>query len=138
MDLIEIPAQFVCQAWADGAHNLTKACSRASREITGDQLKMLLLRGERTLVGVADTGQTPKAWAAIQLQTLPNTRVLYVYGIYAPGTTGPEAMSLLRGYARANGCEVIRGACDPAVGRLWARKFDARPLYAIYEIEVNT
>ncbi len=136
MELVQVPLAFVAKAWNDGAYNLVKAAERAKREITGDQLKMLLLRGERTLVGIVDN-ETPKAWAAVQLQGLPNLRTLYIYSIYAPGTTGPEAFKLLKDYARQNGCETIRGACDEAVGRLWNRKFGAKPIYSVYEFEVN-
>ena len=136
MQIVQIPTEFVCKAWADGAYNLVKAAERAKREITGDQLKMLLMRGERTLVGIVEN-ETPKAWAAVQLQVLPNMRVLYIYSIYAPGQTGPEAFRLLKEYAKANGCETIRGACDKAVGRLWERKFGAQPIYSVYEFEVN-
>lgn len=137
MYLLQVPVEQVGRAWNDGAYNLAKATNRAKREITGDQLKLLLLRGERTLVGIAERGETPKAWAAVQLQVLPNVRVLYVYCIFAPGNTGPEAFELLREYARANGCEVIHGACDEAVGRLWERKLGGKPIYSIYEFEVN-
>lgn len=136
MELVQIPLHLVPKAWKDGAYNLVKAAERAKREITGDQLKMLLLRGERTLVGIVED-ETPKAWAAVQLQVLPNIRTLYIYSIYAPGTTGPEAFSLLKDYARQNGCETIRGACDEAVGRLWQRRFNAKPLYSVYEFEVE-
>lgn len=128
------PAQ-IDQAWSDGANKLEEACKLASREITIDQLKMLLSRGERTLLGVRDeTGI--KGWAAIQIQQLPNIRVLYVYSIYAPGATGPRVFEQLRQYAKANGCSGIRGACNEAVSRLWARRFDAKPLYTIMEIPV--
>lgn len=136
MELFQCTPAQIDQAWADGAHQLAEACKLASREITVDQLKMMLARGERTLIGVRD-GSHVKGWAAIQVQQLPNIRTLYVYSIYAPGATGPEVFAQLKQYARANGCSVIRGACNEAVARLWARRFDAKPLYQIMEIEVN-
>ena len=115
---------------------LSEACKLASREITVDQLKMLLARGERILIGVRDEERI-KGWAAIQVQQLPNIRVLYIYSIYAPGATGPVVFEELRKYARANGCTTIRGACNEAVSRLWARRFSAKPIYTVMEIEVN-
>lgn len=137
MKLFQVPVSHIGVAWADGAQSLAKATDRAKREITESQLKMLLLRGERTLLGIADDSDIPQAWAATQIQVLPNLRILYVYAIHAPGQTGPEAFELLKKYARDNGCETIRGACDPAVGRLWARKFDAKIIYSVYEIETT-
>lgn len=135
MELFQCTPAQIDQAWLDGAHNLSEACKLASREITIDQLKMLLARGERTLIGVRD-GAIVKGWAAIQVQQLPNIRTLYVYSVYAPGATGPGVFDQLKQYAKANGCSVIRGACNEAVSRLWVRRFDAKPLYTIMEIEL--
>ena len=70
------------------------------------------------------------------MQQLPNIRVLYVYSIYAPGSTGPEAFERLADLARAEGCTSIRGACVEQVARLWERKFKAVRLYEVMEIEV--
>lgn len=136
MNLFQVPVQFVDKAWRDGAHKLTAAAEKSGGEITGDQLRLILTRGERILLGVGDeTGVS--GWAAVSIQQLPNLRALYVYSIFAPGSTGPEAFSLLNKYALDNGCSCIRGACDEAVGRLWTRRFDAKPVYTIYEIEVK-
>lgn len=135
MKLLHIPAQHVDKAWSDGAHNLSEACKWASREVTPDQLKMMLARGERTLLGLQVEGKFV-AWAAVQVQQLPNIRVLYVYSIYAPGSTGPDAFRLLADTARAEGCSSIRGACSEQVARLWERKFEAKRLYTTMEIPV--
>ncbi len=135
MKLMVIPPAHVDRAWKDGAHNLSEACKWASREVTPDQLKMMLARGERVLLGL-DVEGTFKAWAAVQVQQLPNIRVLYVYSIYAPGNTGPEAFRQLADMARAEGCSSIRGACSEQVLRIWERKFQAKRLYTICEIEL--
>lgn len=135
MKLLVIPPIHVARVWDNGAHKLAEACKWASREITPDQLKMMLMRGERQLVALDVDGEF-KAWAAIQFQTLPNIRVLYVYAIYASGNTGPDAFKLLADYARAEGCASIRGACSEQVLRIWERKFQAKRLYTICEIDV--
>ncbi|MCM3900182.1 MAG: hypothetical protein ND866_00595 [Pyrinomonadaceae bacterium] len=76
------------------------------------------------------------AWAAVQVQQLPNIRILYVYSIYAPGSTSPEAFALLKDLARSEGCTTIRGACSEQVARLWERKLQAKRLYTTMEIEL--
>jgi len=135
MRLMHVAPAHVDKAWKDGAHNLAEACKWATREITPDQLKMMLARGERQLVVLEESG-IMVAWAAVQVQQLPNIRVLYVYAIYAPGSTGPEAFSLLADLARSEGCSEIRGACSEAVARLWERKLKAERLYSIMSIPV--
>ena len=135
MRLMHVAPAHVDRAWKDGAHNLSEACKWATREITPDQLKMMLARGERQLVALEESG-IMVAWAAVQVQQLPNIRVLYVYAIYAPGSTGPEAFGLLADLARSEGCSEIRGACSDAVARLWERKLKAERLYSIMSIQV--
>lgn len=135
MKLMHIPPAHVDRAWKDGAHNLSKACEWALREVTPDQLKMMLARGERQLLGLDVDGRFV-AWAAVQVQQLPNIRVLYIYSIYAPGSTGPEAFRQLADLARAEGCSSIRGACSEQVLRIWERKFQAKRLYTICEIDI--
>lgn len=137
MKLFQVPVSHIGKAWADGAYNLGEATNHAKREITPDQLKLLLLRGERTLLGIAGDGDIPQAWAAVQIQTLPNIRTLFVYALYAPGSAGPDAFKLLAEYGRANGCETIRGCCIDSIGRLWERRYDAKKLYSTYEIEIE-
>jgi hypothetical protein len=133
--LVHVHPSHVDKAWKDGASNLSEACKWASREITPDQLKMMLARGERQLLALDVDGQKV-AWVAVQVQQLPNIRILYVYSIYAPGSTGPEAFTLLADLARAEGCSSIRGACSEPVARLWARRFAAKRLYTTMEIEL--
>lgn len=137
--LFRVPASHIDAAWRDGAHQLSAAVERAAREITPDQLKMILSRGERMLLGLRDaaTQDKPAAWAVVSVQQMPNIRVLYVYAIFAPGSTGPECMAQMSEFARQEGCSVIRGACDEAVQRLWERRFGARRVYATMEIELQ-
>lgn len=134
MELFQCSPADIDHAWSNGAHKLSEATKWASREITPDQLKMLLARGERILIGARD-GTEVKGWAAIQIQQLPNIRVLYVYALYAPGAATIEIFDKLKQYAKANGCTSIRGACGDAVSRLWIRKFSAKKLYQIMEMD---
>jgi hypothetical protein len=136
MELFVVPPSHIDVAWADGAENLSKATDRAAREVTASQLKMMLARGERLLVGVREENGPPLGWAVLSVMQLPNLRVLYVWDIYAPGATGPEAFRLLADYGRANGCSVIRGSCDRAVSRLWEQKLNAKYVYQVMEIEL--
>lgn len=135
MKLLIVSPAHVDQAWADGASNLAEACKWAGREITPDQLKMMLAENRRTLLALDDGGKKV-AWAAVRVEQLPNLRVFYIYSIYAPGATGPVAFELLAGMARNEGCSVIRGACSEPVCRLWEKKLNAKRLYTICEIEV--
>ena len=134
--LFVVPPAHVCQAWKDGAYKLGIACDKAAGEVTGDQLKLLCIRGEKVLMGYRNEAGQTVAWIAISIDQHPNRRCLFVYAIWAPAATGQDAMQALKAFAQAEGCDSIRGACNEAVERLWARKFRARRVYAIVEIEV--
>ncbi len=114
---------------------LAEACKWAEDEITASQLKMLLARGERNLIGLEVDGTYP-AWAAVQVQQLPNIRVLYVYGMAAKDNTGPAMFRLLGDVARAEGCSSIRGACRDELIRGMERKFGVKRLYTTFEARV--
>lgn len=129
-----VPHTHIDIAWnRDGASILSKACERSGGEITGDQLKMMLARNEYTLLCLPH--EVGKAWVVVTVQQMPNLRALHIQAIHAPGATSTEAFRQLQAYARHNGCTVIRGACGPAVSKLWARKFNARPVYSVMEIQ---
>lgn len=134
MELFQCQPAEIDRAWRDGANTLAEATKWAAREITPDQLKMLLARGERVLIGARDeTGV--KGWAAVQVQQLPNIRILYIYAMAGKGICSAEGFALLKDYATAHGCSSIRGAMRASMVRL-AQKFGAKPLYMTCEIEV--
>lgn len=134
MQLHAVHPHFVHKAWAEGAHVLAQACDKANDEVTPDQLRMRCARGELTLMRLTDdTGAESLAWVVVRFEDQPNARFLFVYAIHAPGQTAPEAFELLADFARANGATKIRGACQPALVRLWSRKFNFTPSYTIME-----
>lgn len=134
MELATVNPAFIDRAWKDGAHNLSEACKRANGEVTADQLKMRLARGELTLLCLMD--EVPKAWVVVTFEQHPNIRCLFVYAIWAPGSCFSGTLELLMQYAKDGGASRLRGACDEAVSRLWERKFGFKEAYRIMELEL--
>jgi hypothetical protein len=118
-----VPQTMIDYAWRDGAHQLARACDKSAGDVTPDQLKMLLARGERHLLCFREGADGPPlAWAVITFEQHPNQRALFVYSLFAPGATGDDAIKTLEQFARANGASVLRGACQDASVRLWQRR----------------
>lgn len=134
-ELKHVPAQFVDQAWRDGAHNLAKACETSGGEVTGDQLKMMLARGERMLMCILD-GATKPGWIVARIDQLPNVRVLHVCELYAPGSMFAECWEQLKDFARSNGCSEIRCAAKPAQARLYRMRFKFEPVYETLKVSL--
>ena len=106
------------QLWHGDADALVTAMARNGGECTGDQLKMMLMRGELLLVGSEDL------WAAVQHIQHPNRRVLHVYAVACTrdgrGMNDADIAELTE-YARQTGCTALTCSADKAAERLYAR-----------------
>lgn len=135
MNLFVVPHHLVMSAWRNGASRLAEATDKAMGEVTPDQMKMLLARGERQLIGIEDGGAV-LAWFAVTVEQLPNVRVLYIYAAWAPGSVTADVFAPLAGFARDAGASEIRGASNDAIMRIWRSKLGAEKLYNVFRIEV--
>ncbi|TBN49182.1 hypothetical protein [Pseudomonas sp. BGI-2] len=133
--LIMVPTTHIDVAWKEGAHNLALACATSGGEITGDQLKMMLSRGERTLVRLDRAGHIA-GWGVVGVEQLPNCRVLYVYELYAPHGHFEEFCDELGVMAKSLGCLRLRCAAAPAQARLYRQRCGFAPVYQVLEVEL--
>lgn len=133
--LIVVPTSHVDQAWKEGASNLGKACATSGGEITGDQLKMMLSRGERTLVRL-DRDSDIVGWGVVGVEQLPNFRVLYIYELYAPHGSFESFFDELGAMAKSLGCLRLRCAAKPAQERLYRQRCGFAPVYQVLEVEL--
>ncbi|UUC95487.1 hypothetical protein [Comamonas sp. C11] len=130
-----IPAAFVGRAWLDGAHMLAKACETSGGEITGEQLKLLLSRGERDLIRIDLDGKAV-GWAVTRIDQLPNVRALHICELYAPGGHWLACSEQLAAMARANGCTEMRCSAKPAQVRLYQRHLPWEPIYTTLRMPI--
>lgn len=131
--LAQVPPSHVDKAWKDGAHKLSEACQ--SGEVTPDQLKLLLARGERVLLAIVD-GEDPVGWVVARVDQYPNVRVMHVCELYAPGAMFDECYEQFVAYARDNGCSEIRCAAKPAQARFYGIRFGFEPLYQVLRVSI--
>lgn len=134
MRLVHVPPNFVDAAWKDGASALAQACDVSGGEITGDQLKMILARGERTLIRMDVEGECV-GWGVVRIDQLPNMRVLFVTDLVAPNAQFQRFLGALKDLASSQGCSRVRCAAKPAQARLYRMKAGFRPVYEILEVE---
>lgn len=134
VELKPIPATHIDAAWKEGASELAKACDVSGGEITGDQLKMILGRGERTLIRM-DRNGVVAGWGVVRVDQLPNCRVLMVTDMVAEGGDFPEFFGELKKMASACGCSKVRCAADEVRERLYRMKCGFKRVYAIIEVD---
>ena len=134
MQLIPIDSRLIDQAWSAGASCLSKACDTSGGEIEGPQLKMLLSRGERTLLRMDREGQTA-GWGVVRVDQLPNLRVLFITDLVAPHGRFEQFFVEIKALAASLGCSKVRCAAKPAQARLYAMKCNFKPVYQIMEVD---
>lgn len=134
MTLTPIQASHIDAAWAAGASELAKACDTSGGEIEGPQLKMLLSRGERTLIRM-DADKTV-GWGVVRVDQLPNMRVLFITDLVAPHGHFETFFTSIKELAASLGCSRVRCAAKPAQERLYKMKCQFQPVYTILEVLV--
>lgn len=133
--LIVVPSTHIDRAWKEGACRLAEACATSGGEITGDQLKMMLARGERFLVRM-DEGDQIVGWAVLSIEQLPNLRALYIYELWAPNGHFERFFDETKALAEAHGCSALRCAARPAQARLYRSRCGFSPVYETLEVKL--
>jgi hypothetical protein len=136
MALSPVPAHLIDFAWKEGASELARACDTSGGEIEGPQLKMLLARGERTLIRMEKDAKT-LGWGVVRIDQLPNMRVLFVTDMVAPNAQFQTFLGELKQLAAQYGCSRVRCAAKPAQSRLYRMKANFRPVYEILEVSTE-
>ena len=134
MKLIQVPASHIDAAYADGASCLAEACEKSGGEIEGPQLKMMLSRGERTLIRMDDEGKTA-GWGVVRIDQLPNMRVLMITDLVAHNAGFERFFDNIKQLARDLGCSRVRCAAKEAQARLYRMKAGFTPVYTILEVD---
>ncbi|NQW92532.1 MAG: hypothetical protein HQ446_00585 [Polaromonas sp.] len=133
MKLIRVPANFIDLAYARGASCLYEACDTSGGEITGDQLKMILSRGERSLLEMTIEDKTV-GWGVVRVDQLPNVRVLFITDLVAHNGGFDDFFEAIKQLARDLGCSKVRCAAKAAQARLYRMKCGFAPVYEILEV----
>lgn len=134
MKLIPVPSNFIDQAWfKEGASCLSKACETSGGEITGDQLKMLLSEGKRTLLRMDDETGTV-GWGVVRVDQYPNFRVLHACEMTAEGAHFERFLGELKQMAASLGCSRVRCSAKAAQARLYKMKCGMQPVYETLEL----
>lgn len=133
MKLTPIQAHMIDAAWRDGASCLSAACDTSGGEIEGPQLKMILSRGERTLLRM-DAATGTVGWGVVRVDQLPNIRVLFITDLVAPHGHFENFFTAIKELAASLGCSRVRCAAKPAQERLYRMRCDFKPVYSILEV----
>lgn len=130
MNIDIIPANYVAQNWPLVKGMLDKAMQHAKGEITTEQIKVFLTRGEYQLMVYLDDKEIIGA-IVIEWINYPNDRVMFINAI--GGKTNPECVAKMCDWAKKMGATSIRGSAHESVARLWKMKYGFNTIY--YTVE---
>ena len=122
MNLVQIVApNNVYNVWGDIENYLNASINVSGGDMTLDQLKLILVRGEQTLlVSVNEEGKLNGAMT-VEFQNRPNNRVMFITALGGHGIVNNETFSQVESWAR------MQGATKAGA---WAQEVQAR-LYKI-------
>tara|TARA_R110000744_G_scaffold358578_1_gene465662 strand:- start:311 stop:712 length:402 start_codon:yes stop_codon:yes gene_type:complete len=133
MSLLIVPSTHIDYAWnEDGASSLAESCT--VDEITPDQLKMILSRGERNLVQIK-TGDAI-GWGVYRIDQLPNLRVLHITNLVAHNASFEDFFKDMKSIAKTYGCSSIRCSCSSIHARLYKMKCGFTSVYETIEVKI--
>lgn len=131
LDVLYVEPEFIQQVWPDVEGFIADALKHSGGEYTAEQLKVLVVRKEQSLlIGVNDG---IKGAATVQFIDYPNHRVAFVTAIGGKLISNAENFQQLINFCKANGATKIQGAARESVERLWKRLFKFERRYAIVE-----
>lgn len=125
-----IHPNYIAQKWHLVVDMLDGAMAHAKGEITLDQLKVYLMRGEYLLMVYLDGDKIIGA-LALEWINYPNDRVLFINAI--GGKTNAICVYKMYSWAKANGATSVRGSAHESVARLWKMKYGFETIY--YTVE---
>lgn len=137
MEFRQVPPSHIDRAWRDGAHLLSKACEASGGEVTADQLKLMLSRGERMLFAGMHEGR-PVGWCVMRIDQLPNVRVLHICELYSPNFMTAEFFDQIKAMAEQQGCSEVRCSAKPSQARLYRMRFGFEPVYETLRVRVQS
>jgi len=125
MNTVQIVApNNVYNVWADIETYLNASINVSNNDMTLDQLKLLLVKGEQTLLVSVNKNNKINGAMTVEFINHPNARTMFITALGGLGIVNDETFSQVETWAR------MQGATKAAA---WAQEAQAR----LYKIKAN-
>jgi hypothetical protein len=102
-------------------------------DCTLEQLKLLLIRGEQTLLVAADEQGKLTGAMAVEFINYPNSRVMFITTLGGHGIVNNETFSQVEGWARMQGATKVSAWAQEAQARLYKIKANFNTVRMVVE-----
>lgn len=125
MNIVQIVApNNIYNVWADVESYLNASINVSGGDFTLDQLKLLLIRGEQTLLVSVNENSKINGAMTVEFINSPNARTMFITALGGYGIVNEETFSQVETWAK------IQGATKASA---WAQETQAR----LYKIKAN-
>ena len=134
MNTVQIVApNNIYAVWDEIDSYLNASINTATGDCTLEQLKLLLVRGEQTLlVSINDAGKVNGAMT-VEFQNLPNNRIMFITALGGNGIVNDETFEQVENWARMQGATKVSAWCQEAQARLYKLKANFNTVRMVVE-----
>jgi len=124
MNIVQIVApNNVYSVWDGNIANYLEASINVSNgDCTLDQLKLLLVKGEQTLLVSVDDKSVINGAMTVEFINYPNARVMFITALGGHGIVNDETFSQVESWARLQGATKVSAWAQEAQARLYKIK----------------
>ena len=124
MNIVQIVApNNVYSVWDGNIANYLEASINVSNgDCTLDQLKLLLVKGEQTLLVSVDDKSVINGAMTVEFINYPNARVMFITALGGNGIVNDETFSQVESWARLQGATKVSAWAQEAQARLYKIK----------------
>ena len=123
MNTVQIVApNNIYSVWEDIKEYLNASINVSTHDCTIEQLKMLLVRGEQTLLVSVNDNSKINGAMTVEFINYPNNRVMHITALGGNGLVNDETFSQVESWARMQGATKASAWAQEAQARLYKIK----------------
>jgi hypothetical protein len=134
MNTVQIVApNNVYNVWGDIENYLNASINVSGGDMTLDQLKLMLVKGEQTLLVSTDDKGILNGAMTVEFQNRPNDRVLFITALGGNGIVNNETFGQVENWARMQGATKVGAWAQEAQARLYKLKANFNTVRMVVE-----
>ena len=134
MNIVQIVApNNVYSVWENVKSYLDASINTSTGDCTLEQLKLLLVRGEQTLLVSVDEENVINGAMTVEFQNRPSNRVMFITALGGHGIVNNETFSQVEAWARMQGATKVSAWAQEAQARLYKIKANFNTVRMVVE-----
>jgi hypothetical protein len=134
MNTVQIVApNNIYNIWDEVNSYLDSSINVGTGDCTLEQLKLLLVRGEQTLLVSVDENNKLNGAMAVEFKNYPNSRVMFITTLGGHGIVNDQTFSQVEDWARMQGATKVSAWAQEAQARLYKIKANFNTIRHVVE-----